>query len=78
MGMRYRRSNRANHGGGFSPKVQMTALLLGPWTWIFVLAAAGVVGLSAALIAYALLIVSIWVPWDRLWNRALAYAAKRR
>lgn len=77
MGMRYRRSNRANHGG-YPPKVQMTALLLGPWTWIFVLAAAGGVGWSAALIAYALMIVSIWVPWDRLWNRALAYAAKRR
>ncbi len=76
MGMRYRRSNRANHGG-YPPRLQMTALLLGPWTWIFVLLAARDAGWPAALLTYVLLVVSIWVPWNHLWNRALSYAAKR-
>ena len=65
MGMRYRRSNRANHGG-YSPRVQITAILLGPWSWFLVLLAAAVSGWPAALFAYGLLIVSVWVPWDRI------------
>ena len=34
MGLRYRRSNHANHNAPYSPRVQTLALLWGPVGWI--------------------------------------------
>jgi hypothetical protein len=58
--MRYRRPNRRKHKP-FPPKVQITALLLGPWTWFVLLVVAGVVGWTATLFLYAAAITAVWV-----------------
>jgi hypothetical protein len=66
--MRYRRPNRAKHGG-YPPNVSITAFFLGPFMWIPVLLCARDAGWPAALTLWALLIVSIWVPWEQLGQR---------
>lgn len=69
MGMRYRRPNHRKHGAPYPPRVQITALLLGPWTWFLVLVAASSTGLSGAFLLWALAIVAVWLPWEQ-WSEA--------
>lgn len=60
MGMRFRRSNRANHPP-YSPNIQLTALILSPLMWIPILLIAGTYGWSAAIIFWVILLLAVWI-----------------